>query len=191
MYTKYIRNVCMQHVFHISTNFSKFCIQNVYKIYTECLHTECIPFRKTFVYILYTKFSRHSFFLHSHFGFSSNQFFYWFSRLIYLLLSLVLVFMSMIKVLWSGYFLPLSLYSCGSSMNTLDIIDASLLLQRPWSLVDFSLLLHVFTLVCLPTQHLGHFINCRCCISTISLNKKPPLLIILLPFTLPSGHCLF
>ena len=163
----------------------------VYKMYTECLHTECIPFRKTFVYILYTKFSRHSFFWHSHFGFSSNQFFYWFSRLIYLLLSLVLVFMSMIKVLWSGYFLPLSFYSCGSSMNTLDIIDTSLLLQRPWPLVDFSLLLHVFTLVCLPTQHLGHLINCRCCISTISLNKKPPLLIILSPFTLPSRHCLF
>ena len=43
----------------------------------------------------------------------------------------------------------------------------------------------------MPTQHLGHFINCRCCILTIYLNKKPPLLIILSPFTLPSRHCLF
>ena len=163
----------------------------VYKMYTKCIQNVCIQNVYHFEKLLYTfciqNLAGIAFFCIVILDFLPIRF----SRLIYLLLSLVLVFMSMIKVLWSGYFLPLSLYSCGSSMNTLDIIDASLLLQRPWSLVDFSLLLHVFTLVCLPTQHLGHFINCRCCISTISLNRKPPLLIILSPFTLISGHCLF
>ena len=52
--------------------------------------------------------------------------------------------------------------------------------------MDFSLLLHVFTLAHLPTQHGTQFIDCRKCILIISLHKKPFLLIILLPFTMPS-----
>ena len=54
MYAKCTQNVCIQNVFHISTNF---CMQNVYKMFVCKMYP---TFRQTFVYILNAKFSWHS-----------------------------------------------------------------------------------------------------------------------------------
>ena len=58
LYTKCIQNVCMQNVYHISTNFCiNFVIKNVAGMYTKCiqsLSTCGIHFVYIFVYILYT-----------------------------------------------------------------------------------------------------------------------------------------
>ena len=47
MYTKCIQNDCIQIVSHISTNF---CINFVYKMYTKCFHTKCVPHFDKFLY---------------------------------------------------------------------------------------------------------------------------------------------
>ena len=52
--TKYIQNVCIQNVSHISTNC---CIQNAYEMFVYKIY---LTFWQRFVYILYTKFSWHS-----------------------------------------------------------------------------------------------------------------------------------
>ena len=49
----------MYPTYNIPTNF---CIHFVYKMYTQYLHTKCIPHfdKLLYLYILYTKFSWHS-----------------------------------------------------------------------------------------------------------------------------------